>query len=277
MINPIYISKELLNILNINTGNIEYKIHSKFEQGLNISINNKLCFIGNRENGLIPYGILLSKEDLNILNNEYENSKSFKWNNENKCFYYNNIVINLNSKTYSSLLIKTKEINCNYIYSILTKSINMELETGFGKTINNICFMENKQIEFIINSSKSNLQKDFEVLKSFVGLGAGLTPSGDDFLLGMLYVDKIKPFISDSWKEYLKYIFENSYTTDISVNYYRCAYENLFSSDLLLLLESFIEEDNNKIINNVNKILTFGNTSGIDLLSGIIVSIKSLV
>ena len=38
-----------------------YRIHSQFESGCNLARPPFLCFIGNKNEALVPYGILLNK------------------------------------------------------------------------------------------------------------------------------------------------------------------------------------------------------------------------
>ncbi len=84
------------------------------------------------------------------------------------------------------------------------------------------------------------------------------------------------PFVGREWKEELKKLYEGGYTTDISVHYYRSAYNKLFSSDLLSLKQGLLESNLELVVKSINSILKIGHTSGKDLIAGVLVAMKYL-
>ena len=75
-----------------------------------------------------------------------------------------------------------------------------------------------------------NKDADFEaVIRSLIGLGPGLTPSGDDFLTGMLLAYSLMEKSDKKQKQICKIVRENlDRTNDISREYLLCAMENRF-------------------------------------------------
>ncbi len=107
------------------------------------------------------------------------------------------------------------------------------------------------------------------VVKSveLIGLGQGLTPSGDDFICGMLAACKlVNTKMSISFFEKLsERVLENLYkTNDISASFLRCSVELQFGEAVLSILTCDYPDSVAKAFDAV------GHSSGADILSGIV-------
>lgn len=137
--------------------------------------------------------------------------------------------------------------------------------------------------EIINNLGEINLtplQKEFyktlkEVLTGkcsidkLLGLGIGLTPTGDDFIVGYLSaveanIIKDKLDIRDNLK--LKDIFEK--TTRVSALHLKAALNHRFNKKLVDIYKNLSGEEK-EYIKNTKKLLKVGNSSGLDMLSGL--------
>ena len=141
--------------------------------------------------------------------------------------------------------------------------------TKIASNIKNNFLIINAAKNKINNCTNELLNKNYEnaanELSSLIGLGIGLTPSGDDFLCGVLagfifdnlenysFVKLLKNKIKDNLKN----------TNDISGAFLNCALDNNFSSPVLNLPYF---KSSNEIYENFKKI---GHSSGIDTLCGI--------
>ena len=109
-------------------------------------------------------------------------------------------------------------------------------------------------------------------LHSFLGLGNGLTPSGDDFILGL--------FLSlNRWSSVVQTvldltalnqsIIEAAYreTTTISANLIECACSGLADERLIKAVD-FLAVGKNSLPEMLEGILSWGNSSGVDALAG---------
>jgi hypothetical protein len=109
-------------------------------------------------------------------------------------------------------------------------------------------------------------------IKRLVGFGKGLTPSGDDFLLGLIaslylindprldyLVSKIKEIIAS----------EREKTTFLSAKFLEYASQGRFSESILNLLEAILTKNPAATEEAVKKCLDFGASSGRDTLFGI--------
>lgn len=97
------------------------------------------------------------------------------------------------------------------------------------------------------------------------GLGIGLTPSGDDFLCGMLAGLQLLSYKAHPFSAALRreIAFHLSDTNDISAAFLSCALKNLYSQPVLALSSM---EASSRIYKEFSRI---GHSSGIDTLSGI--------
>jgi hypothetical protein len=99
------------------------------------------------------------------------------------------------------------------------------------------------------------------------GLGTGLTPSGDDFLLGtMLCAWLAHP----SPKRYCAEVLDAALaqTTLLSAAYLRSAAGGECSSPWHLLLEALASGSEERIVDAARAVVAYGHTSGSDALAG---------
>ncbi|MEG0378098.1 MAG: hypothetical protein RR614_06425, partial [Eubacterium sp.] len=91
---------ELLPLLSPKT----YAVHSCFENGCNIIIEEKLCFVGNKSNCLLPYGLLISRQDTALLRKHLQGTDTtFRWNEDHHCLEVGGLRLSFkNARLYDS-------------------------------------------------------------------------------------------------------------------------------------------------------------------------------
>lgn len=119
-------------------------------------------------------------------------------------------------------------------------------------------------------------QRDFshaaEELCGLVGLGIGLTPSGDDFLCGVLTAMKLvytddHPFVRELRARLGKRLAD---TNDISRAFLHCALDGQFSEAVMLLTRSVYPEAISSAFGAI------GHSSGIDTLCGVYFTLSAV-
>ncbi len=133
-------------------------------------------------------------------------------------------------------------------------------------------FLENKELTPFKRIEFNRYERfigapTLENARSFIGLGEGLTPSGDDFLLGYMICKNI--FNKD--EDYNSSIIESvkNKSTIISYNFFRTVLKGYMSEEWLSFLNSLDKNDLSQ--EAVKKILAFGGTSGVYMLTGFLV------
>jgi hypothetical protein len=120
------------------------------------------------------------------------------------------------------------------------------------------------------------LTKDFngESLKKFIGLGVGLTPSGDDFLTGLLaalyHYDTERLFLAPIRRQ-LRLDHIEGKTTRVSKYMLYLALDGQFNEALLALFDSRVP-----VAQSLDKVNSIGSTSGTDMLSGVGFALEQL-
>ena len=111
------------------------------------------------------------------------------------------------------------------------------------------------------------------------GVGFGLTPSGDDFNCGILYaLNYVNEIINNELSEIIKECYLNSLGNNlISNTFLKFAYLNKFYENFYQLLEALKQNNTKAISFYTNKIIGSGHTSGSDMLTGFIVTIKGVL
>lgn len=257
------------------TNHMEGKVHSVFQTSFNIKIGQSLVHFGPLGTPLSSFGINVPKRVLSFLLNHAMVGDFVKYTDD-KIFIFTSayqFVIHLDMFAMLDLRIKKlaidqKQLKNNEIYKLI-HLIDYEKLSGILRT-NEDRMMIHKLMESPLN------QKELikTIIKYFYGRGIGLTPSGDDFLSGIIMVES---FLTNNtlWKDGLKQQLREHETSDVSFSYYTCLLEGFVSENFLNLFCNFnVDVDINKAKRLVKNITDYGHTSGIDTLFGIIIALK---
>ncbi|MEQ5222737.1 DUF2877 domain-containing protein [Providencia alcalifaciens] len=262
------------------TGNVE----QVFNKAINFSIDNQLytllgsqtdnapnsCRIINKD--FLPLNIMAG-DSVFILNNEIHISEKYaisfllckKWNpptvyfineklKEEKYRYFLQSKINeidsiLNDKSHS--LFNYQGENCFYLES--SKKLN-ELRS---RLINSFT---NKRHQALTN-----------IVSQFVGLGIGLTPSGDDYLVGLMAFLLLKHHPANAvYQSFYQGIAQSkANTTPISAITLEKALNQEYRENIHQLIQCLVDGRNENIYPKILEILNIGSSSGCDMLFGI--------
>ena len=112
-----------------------------------------------------------------------------------------------------------------------------------------------------------------QLLADFLGQGGGLTPSGDDFLLGFfLTLERWGDALPKLWEHHPGQIIAalaHTKTTHLSASLISCAAQGHADERLIVALDSLMTADTCKPA-SLEGLLTWGNSSGLDALAGML-------
>jgi len=134
--------------------------------------------------------------------------------------------------------------------------------------------------EMIDGIRKINYQKIFNSAKYLSGLGVGLTPSGDDFLIGLVSsISLLKSYISET--EYTRFCTSvldaaRGRSNQISWTYLVHAMKSEISEPIFCFIECITVAKSINIRKTVSKLFSFGATSGSELGLGAYTGIRIL-
>lgn len=243
-----------INLKNIFSKPKYAKVHSVFENSFNIKFDDNIINFNYKKDYIASLGINISSLDKIYL----KVGQICLISNEKIIIYSDKeYIIDLKNIDYidlSPVIIRENQVNL-FLNQIDEQKIYMKM----GIEVNSELIQIMKDINL-----KTGFEKSINYL---IGRGIGLTPTGDDIICGYIFshiiLDKNYYF-----KEYLKTVLNK--TTDISKYNLKNINNSCFSSSLKKLNLSLKNEDKKDIENSINQILTYGHTSGADLLFGII-------
>jgi len=108
--------------------------------------------------------------------------------------------------------------------------------------------------------------------KKLLGLGVGLTPSGDDFLVGLFTVLNMPANPFSQFGEWCRQVAEaaRTRTNEISgVALRQAAFGNVRES-VVQLVQAMAYESEGGIVDSLERVMNIGSSSGTDIVSGII-------
>jgi len=272
--NPNYHSPKLISYGDTIKKGI-YHIHSRFRRTINLQNGNILLSIVNQDIGKGPFNIILHYLDfreihsLIVLQNVIIINKiPFQLHEDLK--YHSKI-------TFQNAKVDKLYENLNFVESFLAnqspdKSLsflfNEKRETYFATTFERAFLQRIKQgIEYMQKGTLENLKKGIAWIK---GCGFGLTPSGDDFLAGLLSGLYVKHEIKgNDLSEVRKLIYTYAQGENlISNSFLTSAYKGLFNEGFKNFIMSLFQKNHEQLISHVESFLDVGATSGADTLVG---------
>lgn len=267
------------------------KIHSIFNKVVNlIDHSGNLITIASKEINNAPATLRLDSEfDFAFLTKNlelnYENNRIFFGNkleiylkeveiwepNSSKTNPINTDFFKENKKIFDSYFIKNSTTaGCSYFY--ITEIDN---------------FARNKKVTLISKTLKIRLAKlkkaiinNQEIkneLKNIIGPGLGLTPSGDDFLTGLLAVFYLFPEAEEQFVKLNSTINKiDINTTDISKKMLQFSLTGAIRENILDLIKALTSEK--KIEEKtIEKVFAIGSTSGRDIAVGIMTAFEIII
>ena len=280
------------------------RVHSVFNNVINLKINDEMLTIGNVNTGIGPKTALIDEQisflDLEIQQNMVVEKKTDEMLIEqlDMKFLYQPREIWDSSPELDYIKVSTDELHykLNNLERIIFANgdpdsispIVFDLRSDF-KWLGDIdaypIEFTDKHMNFIVGRIKNLLnavEKDLwgdvdDLAKSVIGFGPGLTPASDDFVLGLmtglLYSGRNYMRDVELHQHFVKLI--NGRTTDVSyeglVNASRGKVNQVIKEAALSILSNCSTE---VMTDKVDKLIKIGQTSGTDILTGIFIGIK---
>lgn len=266
----------------------EFKVHSMYERTINIKLGSQLIALQTKGSPLSPISIILpinksdmdnlkiTKASLVTVNNGQLIIGDNVINISDNTFKYDSHLISYNvneelSELIGEMLIRTRRGGFSKI--LLNELVNDDIALKFAKKqmLKCITIIDNVPVNKL---SPLQVKNFIENIITLIGVGTGLTPSGDDFICGILAAMTNSKVLCDSnlHNALRKAVNSNlERTNTISAAFLRCAANSDFSLPVISLLE---DANSTKIYDyrfvdrHLNDFLAVGHSSGMDTLSG---------
>jgi hypothetical protein len=127
---------------------------------------------------------------------------------------------------------------------------------------------------------ENSLSKVIDAIAHLIGFGPGLTPSGDDFMVGFIssyhYLKKSKFTLSISMNDFVEQIlllYKNKTTFISEMMIYEACKGRFFKPIVELMRNLFFSDQKNSLV-SAYRLTKIGSNSGMDILRGIICGIE---
>lgn len=240
------------------------KIHSVFPNGFNLNFDGKLVYVSYHQEGMLSgRGLSIDRDVFNVLSSLLETGIHVRVRKEQLMFYTRPHIftVHITEKKVKNLQvvpIAEGEFDAEAFKGRL-EVLNLLEESGFSANERLLATLED------ILETKEVLDHHINRL---IGAGVGLTPTGDDFLQGLILMEQTfqhLPHIQNVVQQRLK----KRSTTDVSLSYYEALFEGYSNEPLVLLFQAVKEQNEEKFNQAISFIQNYGETSGYDLLIGI--------
>ncbi len=268
------ISGEKSNMLSLHLFNKDHGvIKAMFQHSFNIAFPNLLFHVGNQSDSLSCTGITLPDKTVDELL-KYINLNDAVYFIQNKLYIYTKMdikTIDLTKLKEVNLGIPKLKIDFEFLKRIILKFNIIDFPNDWGLSNE---YSPNKVIEML---NSSDLEQINSSLRFLYGRGRGLTPSGDDIIVGFLSILSAFGFKKiTQWKKQTAIILKDRSTTDVSESYIQAVLENYTSQKMVQFLNVVQSENEEQLSAAILDIQDFGHTSGTDTLLGMLAAFRLL-
>lgn len=258
----------------------EYRIHSSFATAVNFEQANAFVSVVDKRIGPGPFNIVISGAPLETIRSLRLGDRFLYLNGEKKAFdgcpYYNSQIdliglINL-KRFFANLMAFEKCLIDESSSNSLAFLFRTDSETDFRKIFEREL---RKRIRLGVRTiCLGNIINGVKIIK---GLGFGLTPSGDDFIAGMMYALRLhRLFIGRDCSRLISRIYDTAIGgNSLSNAYLYCAKEGCLSIRQKMLVKAILYTDINEVRRRTEDMLTVGETSGADWATGLLMTLKN--
>ncbi|KAF1297799.1 hypothetical protein BAU15_07795 [Enterococcus sp. JM4C] len=245
------------------------KIHSIFEHSLNIIVGQRLINLTSYPTFLSSFGLRVTEADFQAIRSYTKVGDLVKISESQLVIYSRQKVqiLSLKPTKVKDLAIGVVPYSEGHLQTVVDSITDLGLQKKLGLEF------ADKEKRFARQLAKAEIEP--EMITYFIGRGKGLTPSGDDLLLGYLYMLKL---YQRSQAATLQKLIQQSIkrTTIISENYFLALADGYVSSVFKDLNDYLINPNSLNLDEIIQAILAVGHTSGADMCYGLLLGAKAV-
>lgn len=249
-------------------------VHSKYKRGLHLQFQDKLIYIGGGNASLCCFGISVEGANLPALLAHCAPGDLAAYTNGVITVYCAQSVFRIHLDCLREVNLRIPRISASMplaaseLYRQLKRTndlgkIGLEADGAFREGCR-ILLMKDEMGRNYVNA-----------LQYFIGRGRGLTPAGDDILLG--YGAALTAFGRETaFVEALKSALKRRTTTEVSIACYQALLRGYANAAFIQLIHQLEESDRETSADCVARVRRIGHTSGSDTLFGFYLGLKKL-
>lgn len=267
-------------------------VHSAYERTINLMIDGQLIALQVKGSPVSPISVILPLDPTEIRNLDAHEGQKIILEGSNIVIGKTAITFDASTAVYDGYLNK---YNFNADMKHLIKSIIEKAHRGGFSFLTNpskvpedlvLSYVKQKLKTVITLIHDDKTEAAAEAISSLIGVGTGLTPSGDDFITGMLsafsaFPETFDEDIVEQVRNSVSLHLQN--TNEISMAFIKCALDNQFSVPVISLYQWLCSENGlpetrkSQSDEILQSFLAIGHSSGIDTLTGIWWSLENLL
>lgn len=248
------------------------KIHSVFPNGFNLVLNKKLVFVGKHGSNLSAFGLTIEARPFERIRQQLEVGQMVRLHTDYWTFYTRPHVLTLQLKDKSSLDLTVPNVTLQHLIDSqlvsVIKAAGAFALSGFNQSEQ----LQNQYHAWLEENANSDRSV---VIRQLIGAGVGLTPTGDDFLQGMMLIEMALGQ-SDQLRTAVQKELNLRKTTDVSEAYYQALFEGQVNQSWVDLLIEIQKGKAAELEPIVKQIQAYGATSGNDILVGVLTYIQEI-
>lgn len=261
------------NIKHLFSENFKAKAVSIFSSSINLEVCGRLIHVTSEHN-LSPFTVRIPKEDMTFLIENTLIQEVIILTEKGTTADIEATALSTEKAGGFKDLINTASPEAKRLreaYGKIASCLIQATDREPGLTLEWLEANQPNLIAYLKNGSTDN----HSILDLWIGRGKGLTPSGDDILIGLMVVlcayKKTKAMtLIDAYIS--KFAVER--TTRVSYEYLYYASKGLYGKALTALINSISKKEGSLTGEDIEAVLFTGHTSGADTLYGILIGIK---
>ncbi len=239
------------------------KIHSVFPNGFNLNFSGELVYMSAHQEGMLSgRGLSINHEVFDAIHPHLDVGFHVRVRKDQLLFYTRPHIF--------TIRLTEKRVKDLKIVPVPEEKWDLQ---GFKKRLEALALFE--QTGFSTNDRLRETLEDILETKEvrvdhvnrLIGGGVGLTPTGDDFLQGLICMEQTFAHLPHIQSIVQKRLKERS-TTDVSLSYYEALFAGYSNEPLVLLFQAVRAQDDKQFEQAISYIQNYGETSGYDLLMG---------
>lgn len=267
-------------------------VHSAYERTINLMIDGQLIALQVKGSPVSPISVILPLDPTEIRNLDAHEGQKIILEGSNIVIGKTAITFDASTAVYDGYLNK---YNFNADMKHLIKSIIEKAHRGGFSFLTNpskvpedlvLSYVKQKLKTVITLIHDDKTEAAAEAISSLIGVGTGLTPSGDDFITGILsafsaFPETFDEDIVEQVRNSVSLHLQN--TNEISMAFIKCALDNQFSVPVISLYQWLCSENGlpetrkSQSDEILQSFLAIGHSSGIDTLTGIWWALENLL
>ncbi|WP_407371066.1 DUF2877 domain-containing protein [Carnobacterium sp.] len=254
----------------------EWSVQSVFDKSINLQNEkkNELILVCGLDYPKLPHAIYVEKECLQSLIKTTMKNERVKITSGWVRIGKTQLSLH-NSDHYSSVFESESKLNSASVKKLFGYLHQVTDLNGFSFPLSELGCVKDFNSRWEMDALKKIVcgieREQTSGIDYLLGRGKGLTPSGDDMLIGCLAADLFYKRLNSYFKKTLKLKLhgEPVLTTTVSIHYLNCALQKKWNEPIHHLIQVLSNDSTeNEIEEIIQNIIRIGHTSGLDMLTG---------